>query len=73
MNAEKKAQISAGRRLGASPYARARMVEGNSHKLWTAHCRKCRAKLKGTPGKLNSHVCAEDPNGDQSSGDPGPG
>jgi hypothetical protein len=60
----KRAAIAVGRRYGASPQARARMIEENSRLTWVGHCRKCKKTVKGTPSKLKNHVCEEVPVGE---------
>jgi len=53
----KRAAIAVGRRYGASPQARARIIDENSRLTWVGHCRLCKATVKGTPAKLRAHVC----------------
>ena len=55
----KRAAIAVGRRYGASPQARARIIEENSRLTWVGHCPKCKKTVKGTPSKLRNHVCEE--------------
>jgi hypothetical protein len=52
-------KVAVGRRLGASPQARARQIDYNSQQVWVGICRDCKATVKGTPAQLKKHVCLE--------------
>ena len=54
---QKRALIAMGRRYGASPQARARLIDYNSEQVWVGICQKCQKRVKGTPAQLKRHQC----------------
>jgi hypothetical protein len=56
---EKQVLVAMGRRFGASPQARARLIDYGSQQVWIGVCRKCQRKVKGLPAQLAKHQCED--------------
>lgn len=53
----KRAQVSMGRRFGASPEAREKMAAADDEATWVGQCPRCHMALKGTLKFLKGHKC----------------
>lgn len=52
-------QVRIGRRVGASPEARARMKEADDKAIWSGTCRLCGKLVKGDLVNLMEHKCGD--------------
>ncbi len=57
MNVEKRNQITAARRLGMSPEAKARLDEVNKLAIWRGRCPRCKVEVRGTLVQVQEHRC----------------